>query len=83
MTLPGGDLVALRDIGYGAQLSLKGRVLTRFALAGADRVIVQSEWMAAKAKAFGVSAVQIPFGVAIDRWPVARRRPRSRGSRCG
>ncbi|HEY4032005.1 MAG TPA: glycosyltransferase family 4 protein [Caulobacteraceae bacterium] len=79
LTLPGGDLVALRDIGYGAQLSLRGRIMTRIALAGARRVVVQSDWMAAKAAAFGVSAAQIPLGVAIDRWPVSPPRPRRPG----
>jgi glycosyltransferase involved in cell wall biosynthesis len=79
LTLPGGDLVALKDIGYGAQLSLQGRIQTRFALAGAQRVIVQSGWAAAKAAAFGVSAVQIPLGVAIDRWPISPPRPRQPG----
>jgi glycosyltransferase involved in cell wall biosynthesis len=79
LTLPGGDLVGLKDIGYGAQLSLRGRVQARIALAGARRVLVQSEWMAAKAAAFGVSAVQIPLGVALDRWPVSPPRPRTPG----
>ena len=76
LTLPGGDLVALRDIGYGARLTVRGRVWTRLALAAADRVVVQSCWMAEQASALGVPADVIPFGVALDRWPV--RAPRRR-----
>jgi glycosyltransferase involved in cell wall biosynthesis len=80
LTLPGGDLSALADIGYGARLTLGGRLWTRLALAGARRVIVQSEAMAALARPFGVAATRIPFGVALDRWPAAPPRPRAPGA---
>ena len=76
LTLPGGDLTALADIGYGARLTLRGRLLTRLALAGASKVVVQSDWMARLAAPFGVRALRIPFGVALDRWPVAPPRRR-------
>lgn len=77
LTLPGGDLAALRGIGYGARLTLRGRLWTRLALAGATRVVVQSDWMVERAAPFGVAAVRIPFGVALDRWPVAPPRRRA------
>lgn len=80
LTLPGGDLVALQDIGYGAQLTIGGRLWTRLALAAADRVVVQSWWMAEQASARGVPAEVIPFGVALDRWPVAPPRRRADGA---
>lgn len=80
LTLPGGDLSALSDIGYGAQLTPGGRLWTRLALAGASRVVVQSDWMAGQAQAFGVEAARIPFGVALDRWPIAPPRPRAPGA---
>jgi glycosyltransferase involved in cell wall biosynthesis len=76
LTLPGGDLSALRDIGYGARLTRRGRGWTRFALAGATRIVVPSDWMKAQAAALGVQAIRIPYGVALDRWPV--RLPRRR-----
>ena len=79
LTLPGGDLTALEDIGYGARLSLRGRAWTRLALSGAARVVVQSDWMVECAAGLGVSAMRIPFGVAIDRWPVSRPRRRNPG----
>jgi glycosyltransferase involved in cell wall biosynthesis len=77
LTLPGGDLSALRDIGYGARLTLRGRLWIRLALAGSARVVVQSDWMVERAASFGVAAVRIPFGVALDRWPVAAPRRRA------
>ncbi|TCS14918.1 glycosyltransferase family 4 protein [Caulobacter sp. BK020] len=80
LTLPGGDLSALADIGYGARLTPGGRFWTRLALAGARRVVVQSDWMAQQARAFGVETVRIPFGVALDRWPAAPPRPRTPGT---
>lgn len=78
LTLPGGDLVAHADIEYGGRLTLRGRAWTRIALGAATRVVVPSEWMRAAARGLGVEAVRIPWGVAIDHWPVRaprRRRP--------
>lgn len=77
LTLPGGDLVALKNIGYGALLTVRGRIWTSLALTAADRVLVQSRWMAEQASAFGVPAEIIPFGVALDRWPVSSPRRRA------
>ena len=76
LTLPGGDLTAMKDIGYGARITWRGRLLVRLALAGASKVVVQSDWMARLAARFGVKAERIPFGVALDRWPIAPPRPR-------
>jgi glycosyltransferase involved in cell wall biosynthesis len=78
LTLPGGDLTALSDIGYGARLTLRGRAWTHLALSGAKRVVVPSKWMRQQAAALGVPAIHIPYGVAVDRWPIRppqRRRP--------
>jgi glycosyltransferase involved in cell wall biosynthesis len=76
LTLPGGDLAALPEIGYGARLSARGKAVVRLALAGADRVIVPSRQLGREAAALGIEAIRMPLGVAIDRWPV--RRPRRR-----
>jgi glycosyltransferase involved in cell wall biosynthesis len=70
VTLPGGDLAAIPDIGYGAQLRRKSRLATRVVLSRAYTIIVPSDWMAAQAAALGWRTTVIPFGVAIDRWPV-------------
>lgn len=78
LTLPGGDLVAMPDIGYGARLSARGRAATSLAFALADRVTVPSHFMVEQAARLGVAAQRIPLGVATDRWPVrppARRVP--------
>lgn len=77
LTLPGGDLVALRDIGYGARLTRRGRFLVRAALAGVDRVVVPSEAMGAQAAVLGIETIRIRYGVALDHWPV--RKPQRRG----
>lgn len=81
VTLPGGDLAAIPDIDYGAQLRLRSRLATRAVLSLASAIIVPSDWMAAQAAALGHRTVTIPFGVALDRWPPAkprRRRPAGR-----
>lgn len=79
LTLPGGDLTALPDIGYGAGITLRGRTWTRLALASATRVVVLSGAMAARAAELGVRTEQIPLGVALDRWPPAPPRRREPG----
>jgi len=76
LTLPGGDLAALADIGYGGRLTMRGRAWTRIALVFASRVTVPSRSMLAAARALYIDAVRMPWGVAIDRWPV--RPPRRR-----
>jgi glycosyltransferase involved in cell wall biosynthesis len=80
VTLPGGDLSALRDIGYGARLTRRGRMLVRMALSGASVVAAPSEWMRAKAETLGFAAIRLPYGVALDRWPVRAPGPRQPGA---
>ena len=80
VTLPGGDLAALPDIGYGARLRWRGRLSTSAVLSRAAAIIVPSDWMAAEAAALGWRTTTIPFGVAVDRWPAMRPRPRSPGT---
>lgn len=78
LTLPGGDLSAMPDIGYGARLTRRGRFWVDLAVRQATRVIVPSEWMRSQAAALGIDATCIRYGVALDQWPVrapARRIP--------
>lgn len=77
VTLPGGDLAALPDIGYGARLRWRGRLSTWAVLSRASAIVVPSEWMATEASALRWRTITIPFGVALDRWPAARPRPRA------
>ena len=78
--LPGGDLVSLPAITYGGRLTLRGRIGLRVAVAGADRIAAPSASMVRDAGELGISAERMPFGVALDRWPVVppRRRPAGR-----
>jgi len=78
LTLPGGDLSALPEIGYGARLNRRGRFWVGLASRSAARVIVPSDWMRDQAAELGIEAVCHRYGVALDRWPVrppARREP--------
>lgn len=77
VTLPGGDLAALPNIGYGAQLRRRSRIATRAVLSGASAILAPSEWLARQAAALGWNTVSCPFGVALDRWPPAAPRRRS------
>jgi glycosyltransferase involved in cell wall biosynthesis len=80
VTLPGGDLAAISDIGYGTRLTRRGRIATKMVLSRASAIVVPSEWMASEAHAQGWRTVTIPFGVALDRWPPAPPRPRAPGA---
>lgn len=75
--LPGGDLARLPEIGYGGRTIAKGRVALRLACLGADRIAVPSLWMVEQADKLGIHAEPLPFGVALDHWPVAAPRRRS------
>ncbi len=52
----GGELVALQDIGYGGARTLRGRVQTRVALRGADRITAASAPMLDALAELGISA---------------------------
>lgn len=76
LTVPGSELTAIEEIGYGGQLTWFGRLWTRLALAGAGTIIVESDWVAKRAARFGVTPMRLPFGVALDRWPLLAPRRR-------
>jgi glycosyltransferase involved in cell wall biosynthesis len=80
VTLPGGDLAALPDIGYGVRLSRRGRIATKLVLSRASAIVAPSDWMAIEARSQGWRTVTIPFGVALDRWPAALPRARKPGA---
>jgi len=76
LTLPGGDVANHPSIGYGGRLSLAGRIRLGLATATADMITVPSDTMREQARQAGISAVTLPLGVALDRWPL--RQPRAR-----
>jgi glycosyltransferase involved in cell wall biosynthesis len=69
VTLPGGDVACIPEIGYGAQLRLRSRVATHFVLSRAAAIVAPSKWLATEARARGWAPILCPFGVALDRWP--------------
>ncbi|HEY3637180.1 MAG TPA: glycosyltransferase family 4 protein [Rhizomicrobium sp.] len=81
--LPGGDVVDLPEIKYGARSTCLGRMALRFAISGANRIVVPSHYMVRLARELGITAECIPFGVALDHWPIVapRRRPDSAPAR--
>ena len=67
VTLAGGELVALPEIGYGTQRNWRGRLRVALALRWAARVTAASGYMCGLAKAHGVRTLEIPLGVP-PRW---------------
>lgn len=78
--LPGGDLVQMPDIAYGGRTTLIGRLALRLAISAADRIVTPSDEMVQASRALGIHAERIPFGVALDRWPVTPPRRRVDGA---
>ena len=74
--LTGDELVRLPDVGYGAQLTLRGRLGTRAIVARSREVSVGTPYMQRLAADLGISARVVPLGVALDRWPLRAPRPR-------
>jgi glycosyltransferase involved in cell wall biosynthesis len=74
----GGELVAMREIGYGGALSLRGRLRERLTLRAATAVSAASAPTIALMAAWGVRAQRVPLGVDRISWPArapARRDP--------
>jgi glycosyltransferase involved in cell wall biosynthesis len=74
-----GDLVGLRDIGYGGQLNWKGRLSERITLRGADIVTATSAPILDELQTFGVQAQRVSLGVDLRKWPPLAPRPRRGG----
>ncbi len=74
--LPGGDLAAIPDIGYGGRVDLPGRLRTRLALAAATRRTAPSHAICRDADALGYPARRLPLGVSRREWPTRPPRPR-------
>lgn len=68
--LTGGDLAELPEIDYGGRRSWAGRRGVSFAIGRAKLVTTPSGPMRRAAERLGVAAERLPFGVALDRWPV-------------
>jgi len=77
--LAGGDLARLPEIGYGGRNDARGRLWARVAANGATRIIAPSTFIVEQARALGIEAGRVPFGVALDRWPPRAPRRRTPG----
>jgi glycosyltransferase involved in cell wall biosynthesis len=79
----GGELVALRDIGYGGRLNWRGRLREALVLRGASAVTAASSAMIQALAQLGIAAQRLPLGVDLARWPPSspRRRDPARPAR--
>lgn len=66
--LPGGDLVALPEIGYGGRVRVRDRIRVRAALAGAARRTAPSTIVCRQAMELGYPAERLPLGVSRSEW---------------
>ena len=80
LTLPGGDLCAFDDIEYGGLRTFAGRLRVKVAIAGANAVIAQSGPIRREAAELGISSQVLPFGIALNHWPVRQPVTRVPGS---
>ena len=65
----GGELVAMRDIGYGGRLTWKGRLREWMVLRAASLVTTSSEPMVAELARLQILAQRVPLGVDCAAWP--------------
>lgn len=75
----GGELAALRDIGYGGRQSLRGRAREALVLRAADAVTAASQPILAQLAALGHGARRLPLGVDLAVFPPQPPRPRAAG----
>jgi glycosyltransferase involved in cell wall biosynthesis len=74
--IPGGDLVAIPDIGYGGRRTAVKRMRVKFALATAAGRTAPSRQVCEDAARIGYPAEQVPLGVSREAWVPVRPRPR-------
>ena len=75
----GGELAALRDIGYGGLLTWRGRLRERWVLRRADAVTAASAMILTQIATQGVTGRRLPLGVDLRAWPPRAPRPRRAG----
>ncbi len=73
----GGELLALRDIGYGGRQTRKGRMREWITLRCACVVTASSSPVVELLARLGIAALRVPLGVDLLKWPplAPRRRP--------
>jgi glycosyltransferase involved in cell wall biosynthesis len=64
----GGEVVALRDIGYGGRLSWRGRLREALVLRAASAVTAASAPVIDSLSSLGITAQRVPLGVDLNAW---------------
>ena len=82
LTLPGGDVTDLREIGYGSLISRRGRLGLHLAAAAAGAINTPCRFMQALAAAEGIEAEVLPLGADRAAFPPALPRRRAAEQRC-
>jgi glycosyltransferase involved in cell wall biosynthesis len=75
VSLVGGELTSLPDIGYGEMRTAKGRAIVKLLLRQARAITVASEFMRRRVEGQGAQARVMPFGIDVDRFGGAVARP--------
>lgn len=75
VTLAGGELQSLADIGYGMQRRWHSRLLVALSLRLATRVTAESQALVQQAERRGLRVRKTPLGVDLSRFPAAERPP--------
>jgi len=65
----GGELVALRDIGFGGRQTWRGRLREAWVLRSADAVTAASASIGDSLRTLGIRAWRVPLGVDLRAWP--------------
>jgi glycosyltransferase involved in cell wall biosynthesis len=77
----GGELVALREIGYGGRLTWRGRLREAVLLRGASAITAASAPLIESLSELGFAAQRLPLGVDLETWrprdPVRREAGRT------
>jgi glycosyltransferase involved in cell wall biosynthesis len=77
--IAGGEVVAIRDIGFGGRLSWRGRLREALVLRATSAITAASTPVIESLSVLGLAAQRVPLGVDLSAWPSREpvRRPSS------
>jgi glycosyltransferase involved in cell wall biosynthesis len=73
VTLTSGEFVSIPSLDYGLQRRIATRIAVRVTMGLASRVLVETEYMTALARAHGGDPQRLPLGVDASRFPFRER----------